>query len=363
MAESGARCPRGILEQLATAVVTLDVQLRVGYMNPSAEELFGLSARQAAGHPLSRLFLDPDGLEAMARRVLTQQGKFAGRDLELVPRETPEGPLVVDCAASLLPAPDVGTAGVLMEFQDTTRLRRISREAELMTQHGISRTIVRQLAHEIKNPLGGLKGAAQLLAVELADSDLTEYTAVMVREVDRLAELIDRMLGPNRPVQRVPVNVHELLDHVLQLVAADAPPAVELLRDFDLSLPPLALDRDLMIQVFLNLARNALQSLAGRGQLRVRTRVLSNYTLGNRRHRQVASIEFQDDGPGVDASVADTLFYPLVTSRREGTGLGLPISQELVNRHQGLIEFSSRPGHTVFQVLLPMSGEPDNDDD
>lgn len=363
MAESGSCSPRGILEQLATAVVTLDATLRVSYMNPAAEELFGLSARQAVGHALSRLVLDASEPEAMARRVLAQQARLAGRDLDLLPRETPERPLAVDCSASVLPGASGEAAGVLMEFQDTTRLRRISREADLMTQHGISRTIVRQLAHEIKNPLGGLKGAAQLLAGELADSALTEYTDVMVREVDRLAQLIDRMLGPNRPVQRIPLDVHELLDHVLQLVSADAPASVELQRDFDLSLPPLALDRDLMVQVFLNLARNALQSMAGAGQLRVRTRVLSNYTLGARRHRQVASIEFQDDGPGVDASVADTLFYPLVTSRREGTGLGLPISQELVNRHQGLIEFSSRPGHTVFQVLLPLSGEPETDDE
>lgn len=351
-----------IFDHLATAVLTLDDSLRVQYMNSAAEELFGLSARQACGHSIARLILNSDELEVIAQRVLKQQTSLTGRDLELIPREASALPLAVDCTASIFQAIS-GVDGVLLEFQDTTRLRRINRESELILQHGASRKIIRQLSHEIKNPLAGLKGAAQLLEAELGSSDLAEYTAVMVREVDRLAALIDRMLGPTGPPDFQSCNVHELLGHVLQLVDAEAPPAVRSVSDFDLSLPRLNLDRGLMMQVFLNLARNALQAMGGQGELILRTRVHSNVTFANRRYRQVAVIEFQDNGPGVDVAVADTLFYPLVTSRRDGTGLGLAISQELVNRHAGLIEFSSRPGHTVFQVLLPISTAADNPDE
>jgi two-component system nitrogen regulation sensor histidine kinase GlnL len=353
---------RQILDHLATAVLTLDDGLCVQYMNSAAEELFGLSARQACGHRLSRLVQQSDELETMARRVLEQQTSLTGRDLEMTPREASALPLVADCTASRFGA-GCGSDAVLLEFQDTTRLRRINRETELILQHGASRKIIRQLSHEIKNPLAGLKGAAQLLESELAASGLVEYTAVMVREVDRLAALIDRMLGPSGPPDFQPCNVHELLGHVLQLVDAEAPAGVRTLRDFDLSLPRLNLDRGLMMQVFLNLARNALQAMGGKGELILRTRVHSNVTIANRRYRQVAVVEFQDSGPGVDAAVADTLFYPLVTSRPDGTGLGLAISQELVNRHAGLIEFSSRPGHTVFQVLLPISTTSDEPDE
>lgn len=362
MTDHSPKTTQAILDHLTTAVLLLDASLRIRFMNSAAQELFGLSDRQAGGHDLSRLFLDTGELETIARRVLDEDGGVAGRDMQLLVRETPASPLAVDCSASVFRLQDEAD-GVLLEFQDTTRLRRISKEAELMQQHGVSRKIVRQLAHEIKNPLGGLKGAAQLLQGELAGSNLVEYTGVMVREVDRLAELIDRMLGPTRPLERRDCNLHELLDHVLQLVAVDAPPGLKLVPDFDLSLPPLEMDSDLMTQVFLNLARNAVQAMEKGGELVVRTRVLSNFTLGSNRYRMVANIEFQDNGPGVDESVAETLFYPLVTSRRNGTGLGLSISQELVNRHGGLIEFSSRPGHTVFQVLLPMSTATDSLDD
>jgi two-component system nitrogen regulation sensor histidine kinase GlnL len=360
--DSSPQNTQQILDHLVTAVLTLDTSLRVVFMNPAAEELFGVSARQASGLGLHRLFLNSDELESIARRVLESQTGLAGRDLELVPREAPAVPLEVDCAVSIF-QPAGAVQGLLLEFQDTTRLRRISREAELLQQHGVSRKIIRQLAHEIKNPLGGLKGAAQLLQSELGESGLAEYTQIMVREVDRLAALIDRMLGPTGAPSFAPCNVHELLTEVLQLVGAEAPAGIHISNDFDLSLPRLNLDRSLMMQVFLNLARNALQAMGPAGDLVLRTRVQSNVTLANQRYRQVAVIEFQDNGQGVDSALAETLFYPLVTSRRDGTGLGLPISQELVQRHAGLIEFSSRPGHTVFQVILPMTCATDSQDE
>jgi len=354
MSDPGGIPHRHILDNLVTAVLALDDALRLQYMNPAAEETFGVSLRQGKGQPLARLFMNAGELEDILHRVQGSGYSYAGRDMELLPREKPGEALVMDCSVSVL-QPEQGGSRLLLEMQDTTRLRRISRETELLIQHGVSRTITRQLAHEIKNPLGGMKGAAQLLQRELSGSPLSEYTGVITQEVDRLAGLIDRMLGPNRPLERKACNLHELLVHVQQLLRAEAPAGIRLRHDYDPSVPPVDLDRDMMIQVFLNLGRNALQSMEQAGELTLRSRVLSNFTLGNRLYRLVASVEFQDTGPGVDPSVAETLFYPLVTARRGGTGLGLPIAQELVNRHGGLIEFSSRPGHTVFQVLLPMS--------
>jgi two-component system nitrogen regulation sensor histidine kinase GlnL len=213
--------------------------------------------------------------------------------------------------------------------------------------------MVRQLAHEIKNPLGGLRGAAQLLERELPDASLREYTGVIIREADRLRALVDNLLGPGIPLRREPLNLHELLQHVFHLLRSEAPPGVGILRDYDPSLPPVHIDRDQLVQAMLNLGRNAVQVLGQSGRLTLRTRALTNVTIGARRHRVVVSVQFEDNGPGVPAELADTIFYPLVTGRDGGTGLGLAVAQDIVTRHGGLIEFESRPGHTVFNLLLP----------
>jgi two-component system nitrogen regulation sensor histidine kinase GlnL len=245
----------------------------------------------------------------------------------------------------------------MIEISDTTQHQRISRETALLSQIDGRRLMIRQLAHEIKNPLGGLRGAAQLLARELPDDRMREYTSVIISEADRLAGLVDAMLGPGRAPRRESTNIHELTQHVRHLLAADAPPGVTVERDYDPSLPPLALDRNLMIQAMLNLGRNALQAIAqnasGKGRLVLRTRALTNVNIGARRYRLVASVQFEDNGPGVPDQLRETLFYPLVTGRADGTGLGLAVAQDLVSRHDGLIEFESRPGLTQFTILLP----------
>jgi two-component system nitrogen regulation sensor histidine kinase GlnL len=218
--------------------------------------------------------------------------------------------------------------------------------------------MVRQLAHEIKNPLGGLRGAAQLLQRELADQDLREYTRVIINEADRLTSLLDSMLGPGHPPYMRRVSVHELLEHVYQLLRGEAPAGVLIERDYDPSLPPITVDSDHIIQAMLNLGRNALQALgsaaADAPRLILRTRVALHTSLVATRARPVASIQFEDNGPGVPADIRDTLFYPLVSGRTDGTGLGLGIAQDLVSRHAGLIEFDSAPGRTVFTISLPM---------
>ena len=211
------------------------------------------------------------------------------------------------------------------------------------------------VAHEIKNPLGGLRGAAQLLGRHLDDPELTGYTAVIINEVDRLAALVDSLLGPGGSINKSDVNLHDVLEHVIRLVDADRVVNVRWQRDYDPSLPTLMLDRDQMIQAVLNIVRNAIAASDGADvELSLRTRALTNDTIGAVPHRVIASIEIADNGPGIDPEIRDSIFYPLVTGRPDGTGLGLPLSQELIQRHGGLIEFTSEPGHTVFQIRLPM---------
>ena len=237
---------------------------------------------------------------------------------------------------------------------DVTRRSKISRENALLIQHGAGRQMIRQLAHEIKNPLGGIRGAAQLLEKQLNDAELTEYTDVVISETDRLAGLVDTLLGPGGPPNKQPHNVHELLEYVIRIIAAEEQKKITFLRDYDPGLPLMDLDRDQMVQAFLNLVRNAATALEGQGTITVRSRAVTNFTIGNTRHRVIASIDIEDDGPGIPPELQDSVFYPLVTSRPDGTGLGLPAAQELLSRHGGLIEFESRPGRTVFQIRIPL---------
>jgi two-component system nitrogen regulation sensor histidine kinase GlnL len=243
---------------------------------------------------------------------------------------------------------------LLLELADTTQRRRISRENDLIARLDGSRLMIKQLAHEIKNPLGGLRGAAQLLERELQEAGLREYTRVIIGEADRLAALVDSMAGPNRAPQKSFVNVHEICEHVYHLLRAEARGGVTIERDYDPSLPNATLDRNQMIQALLNVARNALQAIGDSGQIALRTRALSNVSIGSARHRLVASVQVEDNGPGVPDELRSSIFYPLVTGRANGTGLGLAVAQELVTRNGGLVEFESEPGRTVFTLLLPL---------
>lgn len=343
--------PTRVLDALSTSVLLIDKARRLTYLNLAAESLFGISRNQACGHLLAHLIIDPSELEALIGRVQELWRPFSRRELALRSVHNNE-PLIVDCTVS--PFDEAGTPGsLLIEISDATQHQRITRENALLTQVGGSRAMIRQLAHEIKNPLGGLRGAAQLLERQLEDASMREYTSVIISEADRLAGLVDALLGPGHAPHKELVNVHELLQHVSYLLAAEAPPGVSIQRDYDPSLPPLHLDRNQIIQAFLNLGRNAIQALGNSGRLVLRTRALTNVNIGQRRHRLVASVQFEDNGPGVPEHLRETLFYPLVTGRPDGTGLGLAVAQDLVSRHDGLIEFTSRPGLTIFTTLLP----------
>lgn len=342
-----------LLDALATALAILGPDGEIEYLNAAAQTLLAVGINQARGRTLGELLRDADAIEDIVARARDGGEPIAHRELRLVPIARADSHYVVDCTASM-----IENGCVLLEVSDTTRQQRINRDTALLAQLGGNRLMVRQLAHEIKNPLGGLRGAAQLLERELPDPQLKEYTQLIIREADRLRTLVDNLLGPGGAPQRTEVNPHELLQHVYQLLRNEAPADVAILRDYDPSLPSVCVDRDQMIQAMLNLGRNAVQALGERGRIVLRTRAAVNVTIGARRHRVVASLQFEDDGPGVPADLADKIFYPLVTSRADGTGLGLAVAQDLVTRHGGLIEFDSRPGHTVFTLLLPFDGVP-----
>ncbi len=324
-------------------------------MNPAGEDLLGISRHRAAGRSLLKQVDDDRQLQDILRRV-TSTGLTFADELQLGPTEVHAERRVVDCRVSLMQG--ARTSGyLLVEMSDVTRRSRISRENALIMQHGAGRQMVRQLAHEIKNPLGGLRGAAQLLARQLASDELKEYTEVIISEADRLAALVDTLLGPGGPPNKQPVNIHELLEYVLKLIAPEAGKKLVVLRDYDPGLPLIDLDRDQMVQAFLNLVRNAAIALNGQGEIVVRSRATTNFTIGEVRHRAIATIEIEDDGPGIPPELQDSIFYPLVTSRPDGSGLGLSVAQDLLSRHGGLIEFESRPGKTVFFVRIPLTGD------
>ncbi len=356
-----AHDPAAILDQLSTAILIVDASDRVSWLNNAAADLLAIGPATAHGRRFASLLTQSGEIEPLIARSRASGEPLAMRAFELAPAARSDTRYQVDLSltpladgAALAAGGALAAGSVLIEIADTTGLSRITRDAALLAQQGGSRVMARQLAHEIKNPLGGLRGAAQLLERELPNEELKEYTRVIIGEADRLCALVDSLLGPARPIRREPVNVHELIDHVFRLTRAEAPAGVAIERDYDPSLPALALDRDLMVQAMLNLARNAVQALGERGALTLRSRALTHATIGAQRHRLVASLQFEDNGPGVPAELGETIFYPLVTARAGGTGLGLAVAQDIATRHGGIIEFDSRPGRTVFSMLLPM---------
>ena len=344
-----------LLDALVTSVFVLNQDLNVAYLNAAAQTLLGLGENQALGRRFTDLARGADTLLVLFERARSGGEGVVQRELAWPAAGGVDR--ILDCAVTQI-AIGQDAPRLLLEIEDITQHRRLTRENALLAQLGGSRLMVRQLAHEIKNPLGGLRGAAQLLERELLDPALREYTRVIISEADRLTNLLDSMLGPGRPPAKQLVNVHELLERVYHLLRSEAPEGVTVDRDYDPSLPALTVDPNHIIQAMLNLGRNAIQALSAGGlrspRLVLRTRAATNVSVGARRHRLVASIQFEDNGPGVLAEIRDTIFYPLVSGRSDGTGLGLGIAQDLVSRHGGLIEFDSAPGRTIFVISLPM---------
>lgn len=342
---------RRVLENLATGVMILDSHLRLRCMNPAAETLLALSVRQALGMNFKDLAVGADVVVAGMQRCLESGHPYTEREMHLI--LPGEQAITVDCTVTPLFEEDTAVE-LLVELRQVDRQLRISREEHLIAQHHTTQLLVRNLAHEIKNPLGGVRGAAQLLERELPDEPLMEYTQVIIREADRLRGLVDRMLGPIQPPVYRETNVHEILERVRSLASAEAGPGVRIERDYDPSIPPLMGDTDKLIQALLNIVRNAVEALNGQGVIVLRSRVQRQCTIGPKRYKLVARLDIVDNGPGILKDIQEEIFYPMISGRPEGSGLGLSIAQSIVHRHGGLIECSSRPGETVFSLLLPL---------
>jgi two-component system nitrogen regulation sensor histidine kinase GlnL len=347
--------PTELLDSLSTGIVVLDAQLCPIYANVRAQDFMAISLRQSRGRPFSSLFHDTRQMVEVLHRSLKNLETCTQHELVLkaLGSASQREPSVIDLIVTPLEGQVNGTY-LLLEMTDASQRRRISRDNDILADMDASRLMIRQLAHEVKNPLGGLRGAAQLLDKELSTPALREYTAVIIAEADRLVTLVDSMAGSAGPPSKQLLNIHEICEHVVTLLRAEASHGVQVERDYDPSLPDGFLDRNQVVQALLNVARNAMQAVAGHGRVTLRTRVRSAMNIGRNRYRLVAAIEVEDNGPGVPAHLVKTLFMPLVTGRTNGTGLGLAVAQDLVTRHGGIIEYSSQPGQTIFSILLPL---------
>ena len=295
-----------LLDALSTGIVMLDAQLCPVYANIAAQDLLAFSLKMARGRPFTDLLHEPEGLGAILRRSLASGESIADRELSIRPAATPREVRTLDL--TLTPLEGLTGRHLLLELADTTQRQKISRENDLLARLDGSRLMVQQLAHEIRNPLGGLRGAAQLLERELPAAALKEYTQVIIGEADRLTALVDSMARPSRAPSKTRLNVHEICEHVYHLVRAEAPPTLSIERDYDPSLPDARLDRHQLIQALLNVARNALQAQGDKGRIVLRTRARSNVTIGPVLHRLVASVQVEDNGPGIPQQLRASIF-------------------------------------------------------
>lgn len=341
-----------IVENLSTVVLLFDSELRLTYINPAGEMLFGVSARHITGQSAKGLLpCSDEELEAKFNRALESGRAFTEREIKLLIADRRE--MTVNCSVEPLFRADSANE-LMVEIHRVDRQLRISREEHLLSQQKATQALVRGLAHEIKNPLGGLRGAAQLLEGELPEPSLREYTRIIIEEADRLQSLMDRMLGPNRIVRHREVNIHQVLERVRHLAQAESGTGVFIGSDYDPSIPAVSGDPDQLIQTLLNIVRNATRAAGEEGRIVLRTRVLRQFTIGHLRHRLVLLVEVEDNGPGIPPEMQERVFLPMVSGAEGGTGLGLTIAQNLINQHGGLIECRSKPGETVFSVFLPL---------
>lgn len=339
-----------ILNHLTTACLLLDKQLTVAYANPAAESLLSSSVAQLQGTAFAN-YLPNDNAEQELNNALASDSPYTHRESLLhIPGN---GTITVDFTATPMP-----NGLLLVELNHIDRILHINREEALRSVQTTSQELVRGMAHEVKNPLGGIKGAAQLLALELSDEQ-REFTDVIITETSRLSNLVDQLLGPARPLRIEALNIHQITEHVATLIESEAP-QLTILREYDPSIPDIPADRDQLIQAALNVARNAMQALTEaddveQPQIVLRTAIQRHFTIGSSHHKMVCRIDIIDNGPGIDPEVVDRIFYPMISGRANGSGLGLPISQTIISRHQGLIKCSSEPGHTTFSIFLPLT--------
>ena len=338
-----------VLDQLATAVVVLDNTLQVTYLNQAAESLFGKSAHRVVGREVRQLYIDPAAQATVLRNTLETGQPFTKREAVLISNGQPE-------QRAHYSVERLGGNSLLIEIEPLDRFLRINRDDQHVALQETTRELVRGLAHEIKNPLGGIRGAAQLLDRELESERQREYTRVVIDEADRLKNLVDRMLGSSERPRFESINVHRVLERVTQLIDAEEPGRIAFRRDYDLGLPELEGDFGKLVQACLNIMRNAQEALVATPSpcIELTTRAVRQFTIGQHRHRVVVRVDIVDNGPGIPADIADRIYYPMISGRPEGTGLGLSITQNIVGQHNGVLECDSTPGHTVFSLYIPL---------
>jgi two-component system nitrogen regulation sensor histidine kinase GlnL len=349
---------RDILDNISTGVLGLDGDLLVTSLNAAGEALLKTSAARCIGTHARQLVLDNGEWLANLEQVSSTRTALTRRGMPLTLHTGQE--IHIDLTITPLAQPGrEQPSSLLVELQPVDRLLKISREEGLLHAQETTRAVIRGLAHEIKNPLGGVRGAAQLLARELPSEELAEYTRVIIREADRLRDLVDRLLGPHQQLLLQPLNIHEILEHVRNLILAESDNRVTFIRDYDPSLPEIHADRTQLIQVVLNIMRNAMQVAPDPDTciITVRTRSRRQFTIGTELHRLVCQVDIIDNGPGVPRELEHAIFVPMVTGRAEGTGLGLAIAQSVINHHGGLLECASEPGNTCFTLYIPMRQE------
>ncbi|MDR0577498.1 MAG: PAS domain-containing protein [Candidatus Accumulibacter sp.] len=346
--------PFGGLDLLSSSIILLDADLRVRYVNPAAEYLLAISGRTVRGSRFDAVAGCSGALTEALSNALAHGWNYSEPNTEI--RRNDGETLHLNCAVNQV---ENGDVRLLVEFWPIEQQIRATREERLLEQQVASRELIRNLAHEIKNPLGGIRGAAQLLEHELNNPGLREYTQVIIKETDRLQDLMARLLSPHRPMQPGAVNIHEILERVRSLLTAEFPGSLAICRDYDVSLPELVGDREQLIQAVLNVARNAAQAIMNRpdgeaaGRITFRTRVVRQVTLVKRRFPLALELQVIDDGPGIPEAIQERMFYPLVSGREGGNGLGLTLAQSFVLQHQGSIECVSRKGYTCFTIRLP----------
>lgn len=347
-----AYAPFAGLDLLASAVLLIDEDRRVRYINPAGENLLAVSSRSVAGKEWLAVCTCPPSLQSAIENGLLNNWGYTGQNIEL--RRSDNKVLHLNCTVTPLRPDIVAGVRLLLELQPIEQQLAATREEQFIQQQQANRELIRNLAHEIKNPLGGLRGAAQLLEHELNNPSLKEYTQVIIKEADRLQDLMQRLLTPHRAMVPATVNIHEILERVRSLLTAEFPGSLEMRRDYDTSLPELVGDREQLIQAVLNIARNAAQAMNGEGEIVLRTRSLRQVTLAKRRYRLAVELKVIDNGPGIPDEIRERMFYPLVSGREGGSGLGLTIAQNFVQHHHGTIDCVSRPGQTVFTIRLPI---------
>lgn len=333
-----------------TAILLLDQQLCVVQANPAACELFGFSLKRLIKHPFSALFhYHHFNLEQLSQLFLQENAVYHEQDVQVVMQDGRIAHLNVSCSHAF-------DTLVMLEIRQVSEQLRLSKEALHYHQFQAARGLVRALAHEVKNPLSGIRGAAQLLEFTHQDADSQECCALIIDQVDRLGKLVDRLLGPNRLPNKKPQNIHQVIDTVAKLLGHSNHKQLTIHRNYDPSIPDLAIDADMLQQALLNICQNAVNALQEYGMLTLTTRIAYQQTLHGKTMTTVC-IKVADNGPGIPRHLHDTLFYPMVSGKPQGTGLGLSIAQTLIDQHHGRIDFESWPGHTEFCIYLPLNAE------